>query len=77
MRSRLNTMFRSLMIRNFRLFTTGQLVKLIGVWAQFTAQVWLVPQLSHNSPTALGCSISRSKIARRVGSPSAAQPVVA
>jgi MFS family permease len=47
-------MFRSLMVRNFRLFTTGQLVKLIGVWAQFTAQDWLVLQLSDNSPTALG-----------------------
>ena len=47
-------MFRSLKVRNFRIFTTGQLVKLIGVWAQFIAQDWLVLQLSNNSATALG-----------------------
>ncbi|MGC9669066.1 MFS transporter [Planosporangium sp. 12N6] len=54
MRSRLSTTFRSLKVRNFRLFSTGQLVKLIGVWMQFTAQDWLVLQLSHQRPTALG-----------------------
>jgi MFS family permease len=43
-----------LRIRNYRLFATGQLVKLIGVWMQFTAQDWLVLQLSHDSATALG-----------------------
>src|SRR5918912_3340623 len=47
-------MFRSLRVRNYRLFATGQLVKLIGVWMQFTAQDWLVLQLSHDSPVALG-----------------------
>jgi len=46
--------FRSLRIRNYRLFATGQLVKLIGTWMLFTAQDWLVLQLSHNSPQALG-----------------------
>ena len=50
----MGNVFRSLGIRNYRLFATGQLVKLIGVWMQFTAQDWLVLQLSHNSPTALG-----------------------
>ena len=50
----MRNVFRSLGIRNYRLFATGQLVKLIGVWMQFTAQDWLVLQLSHNSPTALG-----------------------
>jgi MFS family permease len=43
-----------LRVRNYRLFATGQLVKLTGVWMQFTAQDWLVLQLSHHRPTALG-----------------------
>jgi MFS family permease len=53
-RSRLSNTFRSLQVRNYRLFSTGQLVKLTGVWMQFTAQDWLVLQLSHQRPTALG-----------------------
>jgi MFS family permease len=43
-----------LKIRNYRLFATGQLIKLIGIWMQFIAQDWLVLQLSHDSATALG-----------------------
>ena len=54
MRSRLSTTFRSLRVRNYRLFATGQLVKLTGVWMQFTAQDLLVLKLSHQRPTALG-----------------------
>lgn len=54
MRSVLNTTFRSLKVRNYRLFTVGQLVKLVGVWMMFTAQDWLVLDLSNNSPGALG-----------------------
>ncbi len=46
--------FGSLRVRNYRLFATGQLIKLIGTWMLFTAQDWLVLQLSHNSPKALG-----------------------
>ena len=46
--------FQSLQVRNYRLFAIGQLVKLIGVWMMFTAQDWLVLDLSGNSPTALG-----------------------
>jgi MFS family permease len=53
-RLQLNNTFRSLRVRNYRLFATGQLVKLTGVWMQFTAQDWLVLQLSHQRPTALG-----------------------
>jgi MFS family permease len=53
-RAVLSTTFRSLRVRNYRLFATGQLVKLIGVWMMFTAQDWLVLDLSHNSPGALG-----------------------
>jgi MFS family permease len=43
-----------LQTRNYRLFSTGQLVKLVGVWMMFTAQDWLVLDLSGNSPAALG-----------------------
>jgi MFS family permease len=50
----LSTTFRSLGVRNYRLFSTGQLVKLVGVWMMFTAQDWLVLDLSGNSPGALG-----------------------
>jgi MFS family permease len=53
-RAVLGTTFRSLQIRNYRLFATGQLVKLVGVWMMFTAQDWLVLNLSGNSPAALG-----------------------
>jgi MFS family permease len=53
-RAVLSTTFRSLSVRNYRLFATGQLVKLVGVWMMFTAQDWLVLELSHNSPGALG-----------------------
>jgi len=50
----MSTTFRSLRVRNYRLFATGQLVKLLGVWMMFTAQDWLVLDLSGNSPAALG-----------------------
>jgi MFS family permease len=50
----LSTTFSSLQVRNYRLFATGQLVKLVGVWMMFTAQDWLVLDISNNSPAALG-----------------------
>lgn len=46
--------FRSLRVRNYRLFASGQLVSLSGTWAQRVAQDWLVLELSHNSGVALG-----------------------
>jgi len=46
--------FRSLKVRNYRLFASGQVVSLTGTWAQRVAQDWLVLTLSHNSGTALG-----------------------
>ena len=46
--------FRSLKVRNYRLFATGQVVSLSGTWAQRVAQDWLVLELSHNSGVALG-----------------------
>src|SRR6476619_4991930 len=47
-------MFRSLRVRNSRLFAAGQVVSLSGTWAQRVAQDWLVLELSHNSGVALG-----------------------
>jgi MFS family permease len=38
-------MFRSLSVRNYRLFASGQLVSLIGTWMQMTTQDWLVVAL--------------------------------
>jgi MFS family permease len=50
----LRTTFQSLGVRNYRLFWSGQLVKLIGVWMQFIAQDWLVLELTDDSAYALG-----------------------
>jgi MFS family permease len=58
LRSRLHKTFQSLTVRNYRLFATGQLVKLIGVWMMFVAQDWLVLQLSDNSATAVGITVA-------------------
>ena len=46
--------FRSLRVRNYRLFASGQVVSLTGTWAQRIAQDWLVLELSGNSGIALG-----------------------
>jgi len=51
-------MFQSLRVRNFRIFASGQLVKLIGVWMMHIAQDWLVLDLSDDSATALGVVIA-------------------
>ncbi|MEQ4301622.1 MFS transporter [Plantactinospora sp. B6F1] len=58
MRAKLSTTFQSLTIRNYRLFVTGQLIKLIGVWMMFTTQDWLVLDLSNNSASALGVVVA-------------------
>lgn len=58
MRARFKITFQSLTVRNYRLFATGQLVKLVGVWVMFVAQDWLVLQLSGDSATALGIVIA-------------------
>ena len=44
---------RALGNRDFRLFTAGQLISLIGTWMQSVAQSWLVLELT-NSPFRLG-----------------------
>ena len=45
--------FRSLHVRNYRLFAGGQVVSLVGTWMQRVGQDWLVLQLT-GSGTALG-----------------------
>ncbi len=47
-------MFRSLAVRNYRLFASGQIVSLTGTWMQNVAQDWLVLDLTDRSGTALG-----------------------
>ncbi len=54
MKVKIASTFRSLNVRNYRLFAGGQIVSLTGTWMQFIAQDWLVLQLSHNSGSALG-----------------------
>ena len=50
--------FRSLRVRNYRLFAGGQIVSLTGTWAQRVAQSWLVLELSNDSGVALGIATS-------------------
>ncbi|WP_395110133.1 MFS transporter [Actinomadura sp. SCN-SB] len=47
-------MFRSLRVRNYRLYASGQVVSNTGTWMQRVAQDWLVLDLTHGSGTALG-----------------------
>lgn len=47
-------MFRSLRVRNYRLYAGGQVISLTGTWMQRVAQDWLILELSHNSGTAIG-----------------------
>jgi MFS family permease len=50
---RLPSTFNSLRHRNYRLFFFGQMISLIGTWMQWTAQGWLVYQIT-GSKTMLG-----------------------
>lgn len=47
-------MFRSLSIKNYRLYASGAIVSNVGTWMQRVAQDWMVLQLTGNSGTALG-----------------------
>jgi MFS family permease len=49
--------FRSLRVRNFRLYFVGQGLSMCGTWAQRVAQDWLVLTLTH-SGTALGLVVA-------------------
>ncbi|MEU6706867.1 MFS transporter [Streptomyces wuyuanensis] len=46
--------FRSLAVRNFRLFAAGQVVSVAGTWMMIVAQDWLVLALTDDSAGALG-----------------------
>jgi MFS family permease len=52
-RDRLHTTFRSLRIRNFRLYFVGQLASMFGTWMQMVALAWLVVELT-GSGTSVG-----------------------
>jgi MFS family permease len=47
-------MFRSLRVRNYRLYASGQVISLTGTWMQRVAQDWLILELSGNSGAAIG-----------------------
>jgi len=48
-------MFRSLRLRNYRVWAAGALVSNIGTWVQRTAQDWLVlTELTHHDASAVG-----------------------
>jgi MFS family permease len=53
LRKATNETFRSLRIRNYRLFFVGQMISITGTWMQWVAQSWLVLQLT-GSGVALG-----------------------
>jgi hypothetical protein len=53
-RGALHDTFRSLGIRNFRLFFGGQLVSQVGNWLTLVAQVLLVLHLTDNNGVAVG-----------------------
>ncbi|MEO6958170.1 MAG: MFS transporter, partial [Antricoccus sp.] len=48
------SMFRSLKIRNYRLYAIGSITSNTGTWMQRIAQDWLVLKLTGNDPIALG-----------------------
>jgi MFS family permease len=49
--------FRSMQVRNFRLYFVGQIVSATGTWMQSIAQSWLVLQLT-DSGVALGITVA-------------------
>ena len=50
--------FRSLAVRNYRLYFCAQLVSNVGTWIQRIAQDWLVLELSGGSGLALGLTVA-------------------
>jgi len=58
--------FRSLRVRNYRLFFGGQLVSLIGTWMQTMALAWLVLNITH-SPAQVGFIVAVQFIPTLVG----------
>ncbi|MFG3043046.1 MFS transporter [Streptomyces sp. NPDC048330] len=54
MSSAFGEVFRSLRVRDFRLFVLGQIVSVAGTWMMVVAQDWLVLGLTRGSASALG-----------------------
>ncbi len=53
MRLLIQTTFRSLRVRNFRLFFVGQFISSVGLWMQQIAELWLILQIT-DSAVAVG-----------------------
>lgn len=53
----MSPMFRSLGVRNYRVYAAGAIVSNTGTWLQNTAQAWLVLVLT-DSGTALGITVA-------------------
>lgn len=60
--------FKSLKVRNFRLFYAGQFISLSGTWMQAVAQSWLVLQLT-GSGTAVGVAVAAQFTPMLLGGP--------
>lgn len=60
--------FKSLKVRNFRLFYAGQFISLSGTWMQAVGQSWLVLQLS-GSGTAVGVAVAAQFTPMLLGGP--------
>lgn len=55
----MSSMFRSLRLFNFRVWTIGALVSNVGSWMQATAQDWVVlTELTNNDATAMGLTMA-------------------
>lgn len=55
----MSMMFRSLAIRNYRIWFVGALISNVGGWMQATAQNWVVlTELSNNDATAVGVTMA-------------------
>src|SRR3954453_3558860 len=53
------TMFRSLAVRNYRMWAAGAIVSNVGTWMQRTAQDWIVlTQLTHDDAFAVGITMA-------------------
>ena len=60
--------FRSLRVRNYRIYATGALISNIGTWLQTTAQAWLVLVLT-GSGAALGAAVALQMLPSLLFSP--------
>ncbi len=61
--------FRSLHVRNYRVYAIGSLISNTGTWMQTTAQAWLVLVLT-GSGTALGLTVALQLLPTLLLSPS-------